>query len=135
MAATKLKRISVERSQKCPMQIISTSFRFWKNSRISHVWKSLKRWIFLSVLILSGVFFRKQDTAARRSLFMPVNRNAPDVAEKRKNLNGLICGFSVSDLVFLDESGCNTDMTRRYAYSFGNRFASSSEWQFCPRNG
>ena len=40
---TKLKRISVERSQNCPMQIISTSFRFWKNSRLSLVWRSLKR--------------------------------------------------------------------------------------------
>ena len=36
------------------------------------------------------------------------------MAEKRKNWNGLISGFSASDLVFLDESGCNTDMTRRY---------------------
>ena len=50
---------------------------------------------------------------------MPVNGSVPDVAEKRKNWNGLISGFRASDLVFLDESGCNTDMTRRYAYSFG----------------
>ena len=42
---------------------------------------------------------------------MPVNRNVPDVA---KNWNGLMSGFKASDLVFLDESGCNTDMTRRY---------------------
>ena len=113
-AATKLKRISVERSQNCPMQIISTSFRFWKNSRISHVWKSLKRWNCLSALILSGAFFNRQDIAARRSLFMPVNRSIPDVAQKRKDWNGLISGFKASDLVFLDESRCNTDMTRRY---------------------
>ena len=39
--------------------------------------------------------------------------------EKRKNWNDLISGFRASDLVFLDESGCNTDMTRRYADSFG----------------
>ena len=38
------------------------------------------------------------------------------MVEKRKNWNGLISGFNASDLVFLDESGCNTDMTRRYAY-------------------
>ena len=125
--ATKLGRISVERSQNCPMQIISISFRFWKNSRISYVWKSLKRWICLSVLILSGVFFRKQDTAGRKSLFMPVNRSVPDVTEKRKNWNDLISGFRASDLVFLDESGCNTDMTRRYAYSFvGSRAVDST---------
>ena len=41
------------------------------------------------------------------------------MAEKRKNWNDLISGFRASDLVFLDESGCNTDMTRRYAYLFG----------------
>jgi len=50
-------------------------------------------------LILSGVFFRKQDIAARRSLFMPVNRGVPDVAQKRKDWNGLISGFKASDLV------------------------------------
>ena len=66
-----------------------------------------------SALIQSGVFFRKQDTAGRKSLFMPVNKIVPDVAEKRKNWNDLISGFRASDLVFLDESGCNTDMTRR----------------------
>ena len=27
----------------CQMQIISTSFPFWRNSRISLVWRSLKR--------------------------------------------------------------------------------------------
>ena len=59
----------------------------------------MKRWICLSVLILSGVFFRKQDTAARKSLSMPVNRSVPDVAQKRKDWNGLISGFKESDLV------------------------------------
>ena len=43
---------------------------------------------------------------------MPVNRSVPDVAQKRKDWNGLISGFKASDLVFLDESGCNTDITR-----------------------
>ena len=116
------------------MQIISTSFRFWKNSRISHVWKSLKRWICLSVLILSGAFFRKQDTAGRKSLFMPVNRSVPDVAQKRKDWNGLISGFKASDLVFLDESGCNTDMTRQYAYSLGGSRAVDSAPLSKPKN-
>ena len=116
------------------MQIISTSFRFWKNSRISHVWKSLKRWICLSVLILSGAFFNRQDTAGRKSLFMPVNRSIPDVAQKRKDWNGLISGFKASDLVFLDESGCNTDMTRRYAYSLGGSRAVDSAPLSKPKN-
>ena len=44
---------------------------------------------------------------------MPVNRSVPDVAQKRKDWNGLISGFKASDLVLLDESGCNMDMTRR----------------------
>ena len=116
------------------MQIISTSFRFWKNSRISHVWRSLKRWICLSALILSGAFFRKQDTAGRKSLFMPVNRSVPDVAQKRKDRNGLISGFKASDLVFLDESGCNTDMTRRYAYSLEGSRAVDSAPLSKPKN-
>ena len=116
------------------MQIISTSFRFWKNSRISHVWKSLKRWICLSVLILSGAFFNRQDIAARRSLFMPVNRSIPDVVQKRKDWNGLISGFKASDLVFLDESGCNTDMTRRYADSLGESRAVDSAPLSKPKN-
>ena len=124
------------------MQTISTYFHFWRNSRISLVWRSLKRWICLSALIPSGVFFRKQDTAGRKNLFMPVNGSVPDVAEKRKNWNGLISGFRASDLVFLDESGCNTDMTRRYAYSLGGSRAVDSApllsqriRRSCPRDG
>ena len=35
-------------------------------------------------------------------------------------------GFKASNLVFLDESGCNTDMTRRYAYSLGGSRAVDS---------
>ena len=35
------------------------------------------------------------------------------MVQKRKDWNRLISGFKASDLVFLDESGCNTDMTRR----------------------
>ena len=49
-------------------------------------------------MILSGVFFRKQDTAGRKSLFMPVNRSVPEVAQKRKDWNGLISGFKARTL-------------------------------------
>ena len=111
-AVTKLKRISVERSPNCPMQIISTSFRFWKNSRLSLVWRSLKRWICLSALILSGAFFNRQDIAGRKSLFTPVNRSVPDAAQKRKDWNGLISGFKASDLV--------KNFGRRWRLSFVN---------------
>ena len=48
------------------------------------------------------------------------------MAQKRKDRNGLIAGFKASDLVFLDESGCNTNMTRRYAYSLGGSRAVDS---------
>ena len=56
------------------------------------------------------------------------------MAEKRKSWNGLISGFSASDLVFLDESGCNTDMTRRYAYSLGGSRAVDSAPLSKPKN-
>ena len=56
------------------------------------------------------------------------------MAEKRKNWNGLISRFSASALVFLDESGCNTDMTRQYAYSFGGNRAVDSTPLSKPKN-
>lgn len=56
------------------------------------------------------------------------------MAEKRKNWNSLLSGFKASDLVFLDESGCNTDMTRRYAYSLGGSRAVDSAPLSKPRN-
>ena len=56
------------------------------------------------------------------------------MAEKRKNWNGLISGFKASDLVFLDESGCNTDMTRRYAHSLGGSSAVESAPLSKPKN-
>ena len=65
---------------------------------------------------------------------MPVNRSVPDAAQKRKDWNGLISGFKARDLVFLDESGCNTDMTRRYAYSLGGSRAIDSAPLSKPKN-
>lgn len=56
------------------------------------------------------------------------------MAQKRKTWNGLMSGFKVSDLVFLDESGCNTDMTRRYAYSLGGSRAVDSTPLSKPKN-
>ena len=43
-------------------------------------------------------------------------------------------GFKGSDLVFLDESGCNIDMTRRYAYSLGGSKAVDSAPLSKPKN-
>ena len=49
------------------------------------------------------------------------------MAQKKKDWNGLMSGFKASDLMFLDESGFNTDMTRRFAYSLsGSRAVNSA---------
>ena len=56
------------------------------------------------------------------------------MVQKRKDWNGLISGFKASDLVFLDESECNTDMTRRYAYSLGGSRAVDSTPLSKPKN-
>ena len=56
------------------------------------------------------------------------------MAEKRKAWNGIISGFSANNLVFLDESGCNTDMTRRYAYAQGGSRAVDSAPLSKPKN-
>ena len=79
-------------------------------------------------------FLQKAGYRRKKNLFMPVNRSVPDVARKRKNWNGLMSGFKESDLVFLDESGCNTDMTRRYAYSLGGSRAVDSTPLSKPKN-
>ena len=56
------------------------------------------------------------------------------MAEKRKAWSGIISGFRTNDLVFLDESGCNTDMTRRYAYSLGGSGAVDAAPLSKPKN-
>lgn len=56
------------------------------------------------------------------------------MAKKRKEWNRLISGYKSSDLVFLDESGCNTDMTRRYAYAFVGHRAMDSAPLCKPKN-
>ena len=56
------------------------------------------------------------------------------MVEKRKNWNDLMSGFKASDLVFLDESGSNTDMTRRYAYSLGGSRAVDATPLSKPKN-
>lgn len=56
------------------------------------------------------------------------------MARKRKDWHDLISGFNINHLVFLDESGCNTDMTRRYAYSIGGSRAVDSAPLSKPKN-
>ena len=54
------------------------------------------------------------------------NRNVPDVREKRKNWREHIQENDAEHLVFLDESGVNTNMTRHYARSPKNERAVDS---------
>ena len=56
------------------------------------------------------------------------------MAQKRKDWKGSMSGFKASNLVFLAESGCNTDMTRRYAYSLGGSRAVDSAPLSKPRD-
>lgn len=50
----------------------------------------------------------------KRNPFMPPNRSVPDVQEKRRSWNGTMSGINAEHLVFLDESGINTNLTRLY---------------------
>ena len=95
--------------------------------------------LFLSASeILTVDFFPKFRSTGRvyhkKKSLTPVNRSVPDVAQKRKSWNDLMSGFKASDLVFLDESGCNTNMTRRYAYSLGGGRAVDSAPLSKPKN-
>ena len=54
------------------------------------------------------------------------NRSVPDVREKRKNWGKLMSEYDINNLVFLDESGVNTNMTRLYARALGGERAIDS---------
>lgn len=57
---------------------------------------------------------------------MRQNRSVPDVKEKRKSWREHLSENDANHLVFLDESGVNTDMTRHYARSKKNERAVDS---------
>ena len=50
---------------------------------------------------------------------MQVSVTVPDVAQKRAEWKKFISATDANNLVFLDESGVNTDMTRLYGRSIG----------------
>jgi len=50
----------------------------------------------------------------RRNPCTLLSVNAPDVREKRKIWADIILKYDENNLVYLDESGVNTDMTRIY---------------------
>jgi transposase len=52
---------------------------------------------------------------------MPKNRCVPDVAEQRELWKQAAEKFDPDQLVFLDESGVNTDLTRTYGRSIGKQ--------------
>lgn len=54
---------------------------------------------------------------------MHQNRSVPDVQEKRKKWGTNISGIKTENLVFLDESGVNTNLTRLYAHALKNKRA------------
>lgn len=57
---------------------------------------------------------------------MLLSVNVPDVREKRKIWDKIISGYSPEKLVYLDESGVNTDMTRLYGRAIGGKRAVDS---------
>lgn len=66
------------------------------------------------------------DMSIKRNRCMRQNRSVPDVQEKRKNWGEQHLENAAEHLVFLDESGVNTDMTRHYARSKKNERAVDS---------
>ena len=62
------------------------------------------------VLVKNGYRYKKKSLHTSK-------RERSDVKQKHKELPDCISMYKNSELVFLDESGCNPDMTRRYARS------------------
>lgn len=55
----------------------------------------------------------------RKNLCALLGANAPGVAQKREDWTRQLPGYDKNKLVFLDESGINTDLTRIYGRSYG----------------
>lgn len=55
----------------------------------------------------------------RKNLYTLLSVNVPDVKDKRKNWTESISDYDKERIVFLDESGVNTNMTRIYGRSLG----------------
>ena len=55
----------------------------------------------------------------RKNLYTLLSVNVPDVRDKRKNWTESISDYDKERIVFLDESGVNTNMTRIYGRSLG----------------
>ena len=55
----------------------------------------------------------------RKNLYTLLSVNVPDVRDKRENWTESISNYDKERIVFLDESGVNTNMTRIYGRSLG----------------
>ena len=55
----------------------------------------------------------------RKNLYTLLSVNVPDVRDKRENRTESISNYDKERIVFLDESGVNTNMTRIYGRSLG----------------
>ena len=58
----------------------------------------------------------------------------PDVAQKREEWTGHLSGYDKNKLVFLDESGVNTDLTRIYGRAAGGRRCIGKKPLNTPKN-
>ena len=79
-------------------------------------------------------FLQKTGYRRKKKSLHASEQERPRCDREAENWTGLMSGFKASDLVFLDESGCNTDMTRRYAYSLGGSRAVDSAPLSKPKN-
>ena len=64
---------------------------------------------------------RLANTESKRKEFMPQNRNAPAVKAKRLHWKEHMPNLPIDHLVFLDESGINLRMIRRYGRAIGGK--------------
>ena len=72
---------------------------------------------------LSENVLLRWDSDTKRSHFTPQSVNAPDVVQKRNEWVHMISEADADKLVFLDESGVNTNMTRHYGRAVGKERA------------
>ncbi len=70
----------------------------------------------------------------KKNLFTLLSVNASDVREKRKEWNKIISEFDANSLVYLDESGVNTNLTRHYARAHGGARATDHTPLNTPAN-
>lgn len=79
-------------------------------------------------------YLQKQEYRRKKKSLYASERERSRCGTEEKRVERPYSGFKANNLVFLDESGCNTDMTRRQAYSLGGSRAVDSAPLSKPRN-